>query len=188
MVKQIPTDELLFLSFYELCQKKPIEKITIDDIVKNCGMKRGIFYYYYKDKSDMINSNIHRITELIHRENYGKLKWEEIIALNCEKLYEYKAMYSSISQNRVNTDARDKDFFYSYIYQIVKAYYGSVDDQMRNIIVFYCGGAVELINSWIRNGYSQSTKKIAHDLVTAINPRLLAALNNEPVITSNPFI
>ena len=73
----------------------------------------------------------------------------------------------------------DTDSFYKYIYEIVKTYYGTVDRQMENIITFYCGGSVGLINQWIMSGYKQSPKQLAHNLVEAIHPKLLKALNKE---------
>ena len=179
MIKQTPTSELLFLSFYELCHSMPIEKITIDDIVKNCGMKRGIFYYYYKDKNDLINSNIYRIIYSIHKENYGILKWEDIIELNCKSLLDYRDMHDYMMNHFDMNYKIDTDSFYKYIYEIVKTYYGTVDHQMENIITFYCGGSVGLINQWIMSGYKQSPKQLAHNLVEAIHPRLLKALNKE---------
>lgn len=50
---------------------------------------------------------------------------------------------------------------------------------MENIITFYCGGSVGLINQWIMSGYKQSPKQLAHNLVEAIHPKLLKALNKE---------
>lgn len=179
MIKQTPTNEILFLSFYELCQKKQIDKITIDDIVNNCGMKRGIFYYYYKDKNDLITSNIARITENIHKENYGIIPWEKIVEKNCENILKYRNLhYYMNKKNLINTN-ENTVFFFNYIYKIAKDYYGEVDEQLKDIIIFYCGGASELVKNWIIGNYIQSPKIVANHLVSAIHPKLLKALNKD---------
>ena len=36
-------------TFIELLKKKFIDKITVKDIVEECGINRNTFYYYYAD-------------------------------------------------------------------------------------------------------------------------------------------
>lgn len=42
-------------SIKELMKKKSLEKITVSDIVQNCGLNRQTFYYHFKDKYDLVN-------------------------------------------------------------------------------------------------------------------------------------
>ena len=53
-MKKKSTKELLAESFLELAEKKPINKITIANIVENCEVTQPTFYRYFKDKYDMI--------------------------------------------------------------------------------------------------------------------------------------
>ena len=46
--------EILAESFRELADIKPIDKITIKDIVGNCGYSPATFYRQFKDKYDLI--------------------------------------------------------------------------------------------------------------------------------------
>lgn len=46
--------EILAESFRELADIKPIDKITIKDIVDNCGYSPATFYRQFKDKYDLI--------------------------------------------------------------------------------------------------------------------------------------
>ncbi len=41
-------------SFYKLIEQKSFEKITVKDIVDDCGINRKTFYYYFKDIYDLI--------------------------------------------------------------------------------------------------------------------------------------
>ena len=49
--KKMPsfTKKAILESFLLLCAKKPIEKITVRDVVDDCGVNRNTFYYYFED-------------------------------------------------------------------------------------------------------------------------------------------
>lgn len=38
-----------------LMAKQPLEKITVGDVCKTCGMSRKGFYYHFRDKYDLVN-------------------------------------------------------------------------------------------------------------------------------------
>lgn len=42
----------------ELAEKKPIKKITVNEIVKNLGITRNTFYYHFHDIYDVLDSAI----------------------------------------------------------------------------------------------------------------------------------
>lgn len=48
------TKEAIVGAFYALIQKKSFEKITVKDIVDECGINRKTFYYYFKDIYDLV--------------------------------------------------------------------------------------------------------------------------------------
>lgn len=43
------TKKAIFESFLALASKKPLEKITVRDIVDHCGINRNTFYYHFQD-------------------------------------------------------------------------------------------------------------------------------------------
>ena len=43
------TKKAILESFLHLVGKKPIDKITVRDIVDDCGINRNTFYYYFQD-------------------------------------------------------------------------------------------------------------------------------------------
>lgn len=47
-------------AFFEMLQKKPVEKITVTDIIRNAHVNRGTFYAHYAD--------IHQLLESIENE------------------------------------------------------------------------------------------------------------------------
>ena len=43
------TKKAIMESFLHLMEKKPLDKITVRDIVDDCGINRNTFYYYFQD-------------------------------------------------------------------------------------------------------------------------------------------
>ena len=43
------TKKAIMESFVHLIEKKPLEKITVRDVVDECGINRNTFYYYFQD-------------------------------------------------------------------------------------------------------------------------------------------
>jgi len=43
------TKKAILESFLHIAAKKPLEKITVRDIVDECGVNRNTFYYYFQD-------------------------------------------------------------------------------------------------------------------------------------------
>lgn len=55
MSDSLITKKAMAESIKELMKSKSLEKITVSDIVQNCGLNRQTFYYHFKDKYDLVN-------------------------------------------------------------------------------------------------------------------------------------
>ncbi len=54
MRKELTTKELIARSLVKLSETKSIDKITIQEIVANCGLTKTTFYNHFQDKYDLI--------------------------------------------------------------------------------------------------------------------------------------
>ena len=54
-VKALISDALL-----ELCNEKPLSKISISDIQKKSGVSRQTFYNHFRDKNDLIQQDVYK--------------------------------------------------------------------------------------------------------------------------------
>ena len=54
MSKSIFTQKALAETFKELLLEMPLEKISVKDIASKCGISRNAYYYYYKDKFELM--------------------------------------------------------------------------------------------------------------------------------------
>jgi probable dihydroxyacetone kinase regulator len=54
MFKVDQTKRMFAEAIMELMHRKPLDKITVSDIISFCGASRRTFYYHFKDKQDLI--------------------------------------------------------------------------------------------------------------------------------------
>ena len=52
------TKRALMSTFLELLEDKPLDKITVREIVEECGVSRNTFYYHFEDISSLIEAII----------------------------------------------------------------------------------------------------------------------------------
>lgn len=54
-------------SFIKLLNERPLNKITVKDIVEDCGVNRNSFYYHYQDLpallEEIVSDEVKRIVE-----------------------------------------------------------------------------------------------------------------------------
>lgn len=71
----IRSRKLINEALADLLQEKPLEKITVTDIVNRAGINRGTFYAHYRDVPDVVNSLVQKtfssIQEVLTRQNHS---------------------------------------------------------------------------------------------------------------------
>lgn len=56
----ISMKNLIVEKFEEMARSKPIDRITVTDLVQACGISRQTFYYHYQDILDVIEATLRR--------------------------------------------------------------------------------------------------------------------------------
>ena len=62
------TKKAIVESFLYLAGKKPLEKITVRDIVDDCGINRNTFYYYFQDIYAVLEDLCHDLIKALPTE------------------------------------------------------------------------------------------------------------------------
>ena len=150
----IRSRKLIHAALADLLQEKPIEKITVTDIVARAEINRGTFYAHYRDVPDVVNHLIHQTLSAIQKALTEQGATEDIThALLCEvqhileeDLFLYKKILTSsaasIMQEQLVSLVMEfmlehKDFFFS----------GS-QEQYELLIRFCAGGLSNLYRDW----------------------------------------
>ncbi len=166
-MKKITTKDVLAESFLELAEKIPINKITIADIVNNCGMTQPTFYRYFKDKYDMIawiyvreaGKNIGKIG----RDGY---LWKDTL-LDGMRFYaeNRKFMVNAL----MHTSGRD-----SFLFQMADMNIGFIENEIRKklgvskcpqdlaaIVKMFCYGTNQFLYNWLTDKSDLSYEQVA---------------------------
>ena len=173
MIQRLDTPKIIFQSLVDLSRKMSVDKITVGDIMKNCGYKRETFYYYYRSKEDLIISALQDNTQKIH-ETYSKNKtWELLMLKNLEFCYEHRQLMIWLNQNSNRFEVDLRDFMVNYVcHMILKDKIPQSDFSQMGEIRFYCGGASSIFEYWITNHFKESKEEIAA-LIAAQLPLVL---------------
>ena len=71
------TRKAIMRSCVRLLEERPVNKITVKDIVEDCGINRNTFYYHFADLPSLINAIMQEEVERIIQEKYdGNSLWE----------------------------------------------------------------------------------------------------------------
>ena len=80
-VRNMPsfTKYAIKISFMKLLNKKPLSKITVKDIVEDCGINRNSFYYHFQDLPALIEALLQAEADRIISENASLDSFEDCL-------------------------------------------------------------------------------------------------------------
>ena len=70
-------------SFMKLINQVPFDKITVKDIVEDCGVNRNTFYYHYSDIYALLDEILENETKRVLTENLEESSWRDAILESC---------------------------------------------------------------------------------------------------------
>lgn len=175
------TKRALEASLKNLLLKKPLDKITINDITEDCGINRMTFYYHFKDIYDLIEwSCVEDAKKALEgKKTYDT--WQQGILQIFEAVLDNKPfimnVYRSVSREQVEI------YLYKLSYNLLigvvqeQAVGMNVRDEDKKFIAdFYKYAFVGLMLDWICGDMKESPQKIIDRLSTLMHGNILRAL------------
>ncbi len=166
-MKRKTAKELLADSFRELASVKNIDKITVQDIVDNCGYSPATFYRSFKDKYDLIAWDYARRTEAVMDQVDGvSYSWKQTL-LDGALLYQSQKEY--LANLLHHTSGHDAFILYmtEINFRVLKKYLlevsGKTDLTSQEIMYvrIYCLGTVCLTCEWLLGQHEATPEQIA---------------------------
>lgn len=148
------TKKLIRSVFIELLNERPLNKITVKEIAKACGINRNTFYYYYSDIYALLSELFQTELKSIIDEYNDTMSWEESFVLatrfalgNKKVIYHvYNSMQREELVNYIyNVSGNIMD---RYVKKIGKGIEASTYD-MKLISTFYQCALTEMVIQWI---------------------------------------
>lgn len=150
-------------SFWKLLDERPLSKITVKDIVADCGINRNTFYYYFEDIPKLIECMVEEDAEKIIQSHPTVERLEDCldaaIALALEKKRAVLHIYHSAS----------RDIYETYLWKacdhVINTYVSAVlagrkiSESDLSVIVGYlsCLG-YGIISRWLKNDMNEDIR------------------------------
>ena len=175
------TKRALEASLKNLLLKKPLDKITINDIAEDCGINRMTFYYHFKDIYDLVEwVCIEDATKALEGKKTYET-WQQGFLQIFEAVRDNKPfvmnVYRSVSREQIET------YLYKLVYKLLRDVVeeeteavGVSDDDKEFIANFYNFAFVGLMLDWIRNDMKDDERTIVERLNVLLHGNVEGAL------------
>lgn len=175
------TKRALEASLKNLLLKKPLDKITINDITEDCGINRMTFYYHFKDIYDLIEwccvEDAKKALE--GKKTYDT--WQQGFLQIFEAVLDNKPfilnVYHSVSREQVEI------YLYKLTYDLLigvveekSAGMNVREEDKRFIADFYKYAFVGLMLDWVRHDMKGDPHRITEDLSVVMHGNVATAL------------
>ena len=151
------TKKAIIDAFVELISERPLNKITVKDIVMRCGVNRNTFYYYFEDIYALIDELFQLETEKVIGNEEDYQSWQEAFYKAIDFVYKNKQgvyhLYKSISREQVENYLNRVS--YNNILAFAKRETDdlSVDGEDVELIAsFYAHALTGIVLDWLGDG------------------------------------
>ena len=105
-MKRKTAKEILAESFREVAETKPIDKITIQDIVDNCGYSPATFYRQFSDKYELIAWDyVTRTTAIMDKVGVDSYQWKNTVLDGMRFFVDNREYIQNLIKNTSGHDA-----------------------------------------------------------------------------------
>ena len=161
------TKESLGAALKQMLTVKPIDKITVKDLVEICGVNRQTFYYHFDDVYDLL--------EWVFEEDANRVLPSEVVYEHWRDdvmmFFKYLADNSVFALNIYNSNSRIYmlRYFKRRLQGCIRSFAIIVSDgknidrtDFEFVVEFYANGVVGLISQWLDLGM-KLPKEITQD-------------------------
>ena len=154
------TKEALAAAMKKMLAIKPLEKITVKDLVEECGVNRQTFYYHFDDVYDLLEwvfeEDANRVLPSEIGDDIVSERWRECVLVYFHYLNENRSMVLNIynSQNRsyMLRYYKEKLRMCVHGFAVIVSQGQNIDwADLEYVVDFYVNGVVGIISMWLDN-------------------------------------
>lgn len=167
------TKALLADSLIAMLEKKTLEKITVKDLVEDCGLTRQTFYNHFYDIYALVEWIYLRETEKALAGNKDYDTWQQGFYQLLISIRKNKELVRNTCRS-TNRDSLER-YMYAVIYDQILAVVErqaaemTVEQKHKNFIAhFYSLAFIALIFEWIRDGMKEKPEDIVDQTAVLI--------------------
>ena len=177
------TKRALEASLKNILLKKPLSKITINDITEDCGINRMTFYYHFKDIYDLVEWSCAEDAKkaLEGKKTYDT--WQQGFLQIFEAVQENKPfiinVYRSVSREQVEL------YLYKLTYDLLIGVVNECskdlnvrEDDKEFIANFYKYGFVGIMIEWIQAGMKEDIEELVNKMSLTLHDTVTTSVQN----------
>ncbi len=174
MIERESTKQLLASSIMDLSRRKPLEKISVTDITRNCNLARETFYYYFTDKNELISwMFFERCKDISTDYDQNSVSWREALTRFVSILKEDDIFCDNILNDQGMDSFRDSllDYMCSTLKQslINRRMYSEIPREVEDQIRFYSCGVAYLLSEWVKDRCKDSVYQIVNTIISCMS-------------------
>ena len=158
-MKRLTAREILAQSFREIAESKAIDKITVKDIVTNCGYSQATFYRQFRDKHDLIAWDYAQsVAGIMQKIGHDGYTWRQTLTDGVSSFAEHRDYLTNLLKHTTGADSFVRymaEINFDALQQHVKEVSGTEElpEATMMLIRLYCLGTVNLTCEWILGKY-----------------------------------
>lgn len=170
-------------SLKKMLLKKPIDKITINDLTSDCGISRMSFYYHFKDIYDLVEWVCVEDGKQALQDKKTYDTWQEGLEQIFEAVLENKPFILNVSNtvSRKKMESYLNKLTYELIAGVVEEKCSGIDlpeEDTAFIADFYKYGFVGVMLDWIDHGMKEDYKKIVEKMSITLHGTFANSIHN----------
>ncbi len=144
-------------AFIELISERPLDKITVKDVVNKCGVNRNTFYYYYRDIYELVEDVFETETQRILGEASVFESWQDAFIKATDFAYKNRHgiyhIYKSISREQLENYLNKVTLnnMLAFTKNSAKDIDASEED-IYMLSMFYTHALVGIVLQWLNDG------------------------------------
>lgn len=166
------TKRLMADSLKKLMAQKPLNKISIREIVEDCGVNRQTFYYHFQDIYALLEWIINQEIVSVLEDTESFLTWQEAGLY----LLKYLEKNSTIVLCALNSLGRSaiKKFLYADVVKVATQIITQIssdinvdEESFNHVVHYYSISFGALLEDWLSNGMKRSPEEVI-DIIDTI--------------------
>ena len=164
-MKSNQTKKALAEALKQLLTRKPINKITINDITDQCGISHMTFYYHFKDIYDLAEWTLEEATQQIIGENRYADNWQQGFLDLLKEVKDNQKLYMNVYRSM------DREAIERYLLKKVEpllmpvvekeaAGMGISPEGKRVVAIFYTYAFIGVVLDWISKGMPLTPQQV----------------------------
>lgn len=184
-MKRKTTKEILAESFRELAENRPVDKITIQEIVENCGYSPATFYRHFRDKYDLIAWDyVHQSNAIMEKVGIDDYVWKDTLTDGIRLFRKNKAYMQNLLKNTSGHDAFIRHLSATNVEHLTRCVlkltgWQALTPEQTILVRIYCFGTVQTLCGWLIDEIQVEEEQLAELFEQAL-PEALRAILCEP--------